>query len=260
MVLTGYGINCDRETQFAFNQAGAIAERVHVNELIGGRVKLSDYQILALPGGFSYGDDLGAGVALANRMRTRLGYDVKRFIDNAKLVIGICNGFQVMANFGLLPALNGGPDSQNVVLTHNDRPRYLDRWVDLQFLGNTPWLKGMQRASFPIAHGEGKFYANPATLRSVRENLRIAARYIDGNICHDRGYEPNPNGSLDSIAGITDPSGRVLGMMPHPERAIHFTQLPNWTLLKEKLKRAGEDIPEEGPGMKLFRNGVNYFE
>ncbi|MCH7663176.1 MAG: phosphoribosylformylglycinamidine synthase subunit PurQ, partial [Chloroflexi bacterium] len=165
IVLTGYGINCDRETQFAFNQAGAIAERVHVNELIGGRVKLSDYQILALPGGFSYGDDLGAGVALANRMRTRLGYDVKRFIDNAKLVIGICNGFQVMANFGLLPALNGGPDSQNVVLTHNDRPRYLDRWVDLQFLGNTPWLKGMQRASFPIAHGEGKFYANPATLR-----------------------------------------------------------------------------------------------
>ena len=265
LVLTGDGINCDEETAFAFTQAGARAEIVHTNDLADSRIKLDDYQILAFPGGFSFGDDTGAGNALANKIRNHLFDDVLKFIEKDKLIIGICNGFQAITNLGLLPAFDGKYGKRQVALVHNDNPRYNARWVDLQFFGNllirdSPWTLGIEKISLPIAHGEGKFYADRDTLRQINRKQLVAARYIDGEICKYQGLEPNPNGSLENIAAITDESGRILGMMPHPERAINFTQLPNWPFLKEKYRTEGKEIPEEGPGLEIFRNAVRYFE
>src|SRR3989344_1522485 len=260
LALTGYGINCDEETKFAFEKAGARADIVHINEIIDGPKRLGDYQILAFPGGFSYGDDTGSGNALANRIRNNLLAEVQRFVDNDNLTMGICNGFQVMVNLGLLPALGGNYGERRVALVHNDSARYIDRWVDLQFQGNSPWAKGIKIMSVPIAHGEGKFFADDSTLAELREKGLIAARYVSGEICDYQSLPANPNGSLDDIAGITDESGRLIGLMPHPERAIDFTHLPHWTLLKEQYKREGRELPPEGPGLKIFENAVKNFE
>jgi phosphoribosylformylglycinamidine synthase len=260
LILTGYGINCDEETKFAFEKAGARAELVHINDLIDKHKKLEDYQILAFPGGFSYGDDTGAGNALANRIRNHLWEEVKEFVEKENLAIGICNGFQVMTNLGLLPAIDRQYGNRQVALVNNNSARYYDRWVDLKLEGKSPWTEGINEISLPIAHGEGKFYADDKTLEQINLKKLIVARYVKGEICNYQNLEANPNGSLDDIAGITDETGRVMGMMPHPERAIDFTHLPNWTFLKEKYKREGKEIPEEGDGMKIFRNGVNYFE
>lgn len=260
LVITGYGINCDEETRFAFEKAGANAELLHVNDLIESSKKLDYSQILTFPGGFSYGDDTGAGNALANRIRNHLWNKVIEFVERDHLAIGICNGFQVMANLGLLPAINRQYGDRQVALVQNDVPRYLDRWVDLEFQGKSPWVQGLGVLSFPIAHGEGKFYSNPSVLEEINKRGLVAVKYVEGNVCRDQRLEANPNGSLENIAGITDESGRLIGMMPHPERAIDFTQLPNWTLLKERYKREGKPIPDEEGGLRIFRNGVEYFK
>lgn len=259
LALTGYGINCDEETKFAFEKAGAKAEIVHINDIIDGHKKLNDYQILAFSGGFSYGDDTGSGNALANRIRNNLWEEIKNFVEKDSLVIGICNGFQVMVNLGLLPAFEGLYEQQ-VALTHNDSARYLDRWVDLRFEGKSIWVQGVDKISIPIAHGEGRFYAERRILKQLKKKKLIAAKYIKGDICKYQNLKANPNGSLENIAGITDESGRLIGMMPHPERAIDFTQLPNWHLLKEQYKREGKEFPSEGPGLKIFQNAIKYFE
>ena len=258
LVLTGYGINCDDETKFAFEKAGARAEIVHINDLIDSRRKLGNYDIFALPGGFTYGDDTGAGIACANKIKANLNDDLQRFIESQRLVIGICNGFQVLVNTGVFGKVYG---DRQVALVSNDRPRYDCRWVDLQFFGNSPWLKGIDRMSIPIAHGEGKFYAEPATLRRLNEKGMIAARYVTGNICHDQRLPPNPNGSLENIAAITNEAGNVLGAMPHPERNIDFTHSPDWTDRAYELRLQGksfDDFPEDGPGIQIFRNAVQY--
>lgn len=260
LVLTGYGINCDEETRFAFEKAGAKPEIIHINDLIDGYKKLADYQILAFPGGFSYGDDTGSGNALANKIRNHLWGKLKDFVDGDNLVIGICNGFQVLVNLGLLPALDKKYGEREVALMHNDSARYLVRWVDLEFSGRSPWVKGIKRMSVPIAHGEGKFFAEQKILQELTNKGLIAAKYVKGDICAYQNLNANPNGALMDIAGITDESGRILGMMPHPERAISFTQLPNWLLLKEKLLRENKALPSEGTGLQIFLNGVNYFK
>jgi phosphoribosylformylglycinamidine synthase subunit PurQ / glutaminase len=259
LVLTGYGINCDEETQFAFEMAGAESERVHINDLINKHRRLKDYQILAFPGGFSYGDDTGAGNALANRIRNHLWDEVRNFVEKDNLVIGICNGFQVMTNLGLLPSVNGDFGKAQVALVDNESAEYIDRWVDLSFEGKHPWTKDIGEITLPIAHAEGKFYTSPEILAELNNSKLVAARYIRGASCDYQGLEANPNGSLEDVASITDMSGRLIGMMPHPERAIKFTQLPNWTLLKEIYKRRGRKIPEEAAGLQIFKNGVNYF-
>ncbi|MBI2529646.1 MAG: phosphoribosylformylglycinamidine synthase subunit PurQ [Candidatus Diapherotrites archaeon] len=259
LVLTGYGINCDEETKFAFEKAGAAAELVHINDLIDKRKKLGNYRILAFPGGFSYGDDTGAGNALANRIRNHLWDELEKFVEADNLAIGICNGFQVMANLGLLPALDGSYGGRQMALVHNDSARYLDRWVDLKFKGKSPWVKGIEKISLPIAHGEGKFYADSEILGRIIDKGLVAAQYVGGEICSYQSLPANPNGSLHDIAGITDESGRIFGLMPHPERAMEFTQLPNWPLLKEKARREGKGTPKEGEGIKIFRNAVGYF-
>ena len=258
LVLTGYGINCDEETKFAFERAGGEADLVHINDLIESPNRLDDYQIVAFPGGFSYGDDTGSGNALALKIRNNLG--IEKFTEGNRLVIGICNGFQVLVNLGLLPALNRGYGQRQVALNHNNSARYLDRWVDLEFDGKSPWTIDIGRISLPIAHGEGNFYADQENLAEINKKGLVAARYIEGEICRYQNLPANPNGSLENIAGITDETGKIFGLMPHPERAISFTQLPHWTFLREKLRRVGKEIPSESDGIKIFRNGVNYFK
>ena len=258
LVLTGYGINCDEETKFAFEKAGAKADLFHINDLIETPKRLDDYQIVAFPGGFSYGDDTGSGNALAWKIRNNLG--IERFTEDNRLVIGICNGFQVLVNLGLLPALNEQYGQRQVALNHNDSARYLDRWVDLDFNEKSTWTKDVGRIFLPIAHGEGNFYASSEVLKEINAGGLVAARYVEGEIFQYQNLPANPNGSLENIAGITDETGKVFGLMPHPERAISFTQLPNWTLLREQYRRAGKEIPEEARGIKIFENGVKYFK
>lgn len=265
LVLTGYGINCEEETQFAFEKAGARADIVHVNDLISKLKKMKDYQIVAFPGGFSYGDDTGSGNGFANRVRNHLQEGVQRFIQDGKLVIGICNGFQVLVNLGLVPAIGKKYGERQVALVHNDSARYMDRWVDVYFGEKSPWTRDIGKStnypviSMPIAHGEGKLYMTPEVLYEIKQRDLVAARYVHGEMCRYQDMQANPNGSIDDIAGLTDETGRVFGLMPHPERAVDFTQRPNWPLTKEILKRAGRRIPKEADGIKIFRNGVRYF-
>lgn len=260
LIFSGYGLNCEEETKFAFDQAGAKTDIVHINDLINGQNKLKDYQIVAFPGGFSYGDDTGSGNAFANKIRNHLWEKIIQFIQRDTLTLGICNGFQIIANLGLVPAVNGNYGERQLALLHNDSARYTVRWVDLEVQNNSPWLKGIHHLSVPIAHGEGKVFVTPEVQQELDGKNLVALRYTKGEICDYLDLPANPNGSLDDIAGITDESGRILGMMPHPERALFFTQLPHWPLLKERLIRRGEDIPSVGEGAKVFENAVLYFK
>jgi phosphoribosylformylglycinamidine synthase len=261
LVLTGYGINCDRETAFAFEKAGAEARRVHVNDLIDGHDNLDRYQILSFPGGFSYGDDISSGKVLANRVKTHLSDAIQRFIQNGGLVIGICNGFQVVVKYGLLGSAEGPIEEQRSTLTNNASSRYEDRWVRLRpENGNCVFTRGIERLYLPVAHGEGKFFTDPQTLEALEAAGCVVLRYADEQGGAAGGRFPwNPNGSLNDIAGICDPSGRVFGLMPHPERHLHFTQHPCWTRMAEAYRREARPLPEEGDGMAIFRNAVTYF-
>ncbi len=250
LVFSGYGLNCEEETEFAFKLAGAQAGIVHINDLIENKKKLREYQILAFPGGFSYGDDTGSGKAFANKVRNHLWEELMRFVSGDKLAIGICNGFQIITNLGLLPG----------ALTFNDSARYLDRWVDVKVAGKSPWLEGIETLMIPIAHGEGKYYADKNTLADLKKKKLVAVKYVKGEICRYQNFEANPNGSLDDIAGVLGYEGRVLGMMPHPERAMFFHQLPHWSYLKEKYLREKKPVPRIGPGIKIFQNAVKYFQ
>ncbi len=251
LVFSGYGLNCEEETKFAFDSAGGEAEIVHINDLIAGKKKLKNYQILAFPGGFSYGDDTGSGKAYANKVKNHLQKDLQDFIARKDtLIIGICNGFQILTNLGLLPG----------ALTFNSGARYLDRWVDVKVVGKSPWLTGIITLSLPIAHGEGKFFAETEKLAKLKKNGQIAFKYFKGDIDKYLDLPANPNGALQDIAGVTAYDGRVLGMMPHPERAMFTTQLPNYPLLKEKSRRAGTKLPPHGPGLQIFKNAINYFK
>lgn len=264
LVLTGYGINCDRETAHAFNIAGAEARRVHLNDIIDGHEKLGDYQILAVPGGFSYGDDIASGRVLANKLRINFGDEVQKFIQDDKLVIGICNGFQVLVKSGLLPGLDGDYAQQTTTLTFNNSGRYEDRWVHLGGRsGKCVFTRGIDKLYLPVAHGEGRFTdgkADGGVIRKLQEADQVALVYTDGNGSEAGGAFPaNPNGSMADIAGICDSTGRVLGMMPHPERFLHFTHHPHWTRIKSLSARRGETVPEDGDGLGIFRNAVGYF-
>ncbi|MFH2021908.1 MAG: phosphoribosylamine--glycine ligase [Patescibacteria group bacterium] len=260
VVVTGYGINCEEETAHALELAGARAEIIHVNDLIDGSHHLSDYQVMVIPGGFSYGDETGSGQAMANRIKNHLLEQVTEFVAQDKLVLGICNGFQVLVNLGLLPDNQINGFQNKIALTHNDSALYTVRWVDLKVNNHSPWLKGLTNISLPIAHGEGKFVASSDVLTQLKENHQVALSYTQGEMCQYQNLAPNPNGSLENVAGITDPSGRILGLMPHPERAIFFTHLPNWQKKKEELKRAGLALPKHGPGLRIFTNGVKYIK
>lgn len=253
-VLRAAGTNCDIETAFAFSKAGAIAECVHINSIISRKKALKEYQILAIPGGFTYGDDIAAGKVLANELRFKLGGDIKQFLNEGKLIIGICNGFQILTKAGVLPG--NGEFRQDADLFINDSGKFEDRWVYLKSpepRAQSPecaWVKDLPKVIYlPVAHGEGKFIVKD---NSILEKLRVGGRIVF-QYCDESGrfsgYPYNPNGSQDNIAGICDDTGRVLGLMPHPERHIEFSQHPRWT--KSKIKRQGD-------GLKIFKNGVRY--
>jgi len=260
LVLTGYGINCDGETAFAFQKAGAEAKIVHVNDLIKQPKMLEEYQIFAFPGGFAYGDDTGSGNALANKIKNNLWEDLMQFIEGEKLVIGICNGFQVLANLGLLPGISGKYGERTVALAHNNTARFQCRWVSLRIYSKKcVFTKGIEEIRMPVAHGEGKFTALGDVLKKLQENDQIVLKYTKGKGLANGEFPFNPNGSLQDIAGICDGKGRVFGLMPHPERNIFFTQPDDWTLQKELLKRSRGCMPTEGAGMQVFRNAVDFF-
>ena len=248
-VLRVAGTNCDMETMWAFEKAGAEAERLHVNRLAEKRKLLGTFQILAIPGGFSYGDDIAAGKVQAVELMHRLGDEVREFVASDKLVIGICNGFQVLAKTGLLPG--GKSKKQTVTLAANDSNRFEDRWVYLRVeTSRSVFISPGQTIYLPVAHGEGKFIPRTdAVLEELRGRGQIVFRYVsaaDGKPT----YPENPNGSVDDIAGISDPTGRILGMMPHPERHVESWHHPRWT--REGLKRHGD-------GFQVFQNAVHYF-
>ena len=260
LIFSGYGLNCEEETKYAFEIAGGTADIMHINDLISNRHALDNYQILALPGGFSYGDDTGSGNAFANKIRNNLWEKLYDFVNKDHLIIGICNGFQILGNLGLLPALEKKYGDRNVALAHNNSARYTVRFVDLKINAENPWFRGIKNLSLPIAHGEGRFHVSSDVLKTLKKKDLIAARYIKGEICDHFCLPANPNGSLNDIAAITDETGRILGMMPHPERAIFFTHLPHWPYLKEKNKQKKNKIPTEGPGLQIFKNAVQYFK
>lgn len=260
LIFSGYGFQGEEETKLGFALAGASADIVHINDLIGGIYHLNQYQILAFPGGFSYGDDTGSGNAYANKVKNHLWSKLQKFVAADKLIIGICNGFQVLVNLGFVPALDGHYGERSVALLHNDSARLVCRWVDMEVTNKiSPWLLNIKSFSAPIAHGEGKFYASSGVMEILRKNKLIALKYFKGNISTYQDYPPNPNGSIDDIAGITDESGRILGLMPHPERGIYSFQRPDFGIIKESCKRRGEEIPEFSDSIQIFRNAVNYF-
>ncbi len=268
-VLRAPGTNCDVETAHAFELAGASADRVHLFRLLEDPAQLRQYQILCVPGGFSYGDDLGAGVIFSRQLRGQLNEAMREFLQADKLVLGICNGFQTILKAGLL--MRRGIESptektweDQVTLTWNSNGRYTDRWVRLKVTScNSVFLKGIDEFDVPMAHAEGRIaLKHPELLDELRENAQLAACYWSpaaDEMMKTTGDptrigllpEPeNPNGSIANIAGLCDTTGRVLGLMPHPERYLFATQHPQWT-------RRG--LRGEGDGIKVFRNAVAYF-
>jgi phosphoribosylformylglycinamidine synthase subunit PurQ / glutaminase len=239
IILSGYGLNCEEETKFAFEWAGGAADIVHINDLIAKPKMLANYQILVFPGGFSYGDDTGSGKAYANKFKNHLKKEFMEFLSRNTLAIGICNGFQIMTNLGILPG----------ALTYNKNGKYIDRSVDLKVVGKSPWLKGIAKISLPIAHGEGHYVIEG-------KDTQIALVYTKGEICKFQNLEKNPNGSEHDIAGVLAYNGRVLGMMPHPERGMFAHQSPLWYINRRKSGK----ISKEGAGLQIFKNAIKYFQ
>lgn len=258
LVFWGYGINCEQETAYAFKKVGASPEIVHFSEIFAGEKKISDYHILCFPGGFLDGDHLGSAQACSHRIRhlkvkgkISLWEELIGFIQRGGLILGICNGFQLLVKTGLLP---GGKylGTRKVTLTYNDSARFEDRWVYLKVPKNTRciFLKGLEELYLPVRHGEGKFIAESIELlQELLQNGQIALQYI-----HPESKEPtmeypfNPNGSQEAIAGLCDPTGRIFGLMPHPEAFNHFTNHPQWKRLKYPKVE----------GLLIFENAVTW--
>jgi phosphoribosylformylglycinamidine synthase len=249
IVVRAAGINCDLETDHALQLAGAQVERVHINRLIEGQTLLDEYHILVFPGGFSYGDDVAAGKILANQVTHHLADRVRKFVDDGKLVLGICNGFQVLVKAGILPG-DGSFKQEDVTITYNDSGKFEDRWIHLApQTSRCVFVEPERQIYLPIAHGEGKVVTkDQQALDRLHSEDYIAFKYVDAN-GEEGPYPVNPNGSMDSIAALTDSTGRVLGLMPHPERFVRRTQHPHWS-------RLGEDLDPDG--IKIFRNAVRY--
>jgi phosphoribosylformylglycinamidine synthase len=246
LILRAPGTNCDVETAFSLEQAGSLVDSAHINELVRRDKLIADYQILVIPGGFTYGDDISAGKILANELRLKLGEDIQRFVDGGGLILGICNGFQVLVKAGILPPVENG-ERQRLTLAGNDSNSFECRWVYLSVDQKSPCIftRGISTLYLPVAHGEGKVMAEPGTL----SKLNVVVRYADegGNV--QVGYPYNPNGSADNIAGICDGSGRIFALMPHPERFIRWTQHPRW---------ARETPRQHGDGLAIFLNAVEW--
>lgn len=260
IVLAGYGLNCEEETLFAFNHCGIEGKITHINDLIENPKTLQEYQILAVPGGFSYGDDTGSGNAFAQKIKLAVWDELKEFVERDTLTIGICNGCQILVNLGLVPALSEY-GKRDVAVTYNETARYQCRWIDMKVESDSPWYDGINALHIPVAHGEGRFMMEDQTLEKLKDNGQIAGRYITLEGEYANGAFPeNPNGSIFDIASITDKTGRVLATMPHPERGMLTSQRDDYHELKDAARRAGKILPEEAEGMLIFRNAAKYFK
>jgi phosphoribosylformylglycinamidine (FGAM) synthase-like amidotransferase family enzyme len=260
-ILSGYGINADQELALAFRMAGADAPPVHAGDLVADPGLLRGLDILALPGGFSFGDHLGSGKVLAHLLTRGVRPALERFVADGGLVIGICNGFQVLVKMGLLPDLAGGWEPE-VTLVHNESGVFEDRWVRIVFDSASPcaWTRGLDAMDVPVRHGEGRFVARDGRVLERLEAGHLAvARYVprDGGP-GPAAYPDNPNGSAGGIAGISDRTGRVFGLMPHPEAFLFPENHPTWT--REGApggRRAGRSgLRGRGDGLAIFLNGV----
>jgi phosphoribosylformylglycinamidine (FGAM) synthase-like amidotransferase family enzyme len=263
VVISGNGTNCEREVANACRLAGAeVVDIVHVAELLSGHVRLDDYHFLNLAGGFLDGDDLGSAKAGANRLihaaiknsQETLSDQLQRFIADGKLIMGVCNGFQLMTKMGLLPALGKNYKRQSATLTFNDGGRFEDRWCYLKVDQDSPcvFTQGLDGLYLPVRHGEGKFVVeNDAVLQEMEAKHLAVVKYSDaGYQSPVMEYPLNPNGSIAAIAGVCDESGRLFGLMPHPEAYIHRTHHPRWT--------REPDLPEDGMGLLLYINAIAY--
>ncbi len=257
LVLNGYGINCEVETKEVFERAGCQVKSLHINEVIENKRVLSDTQILALPGGFSYGDHISSGKMFANKIKYTLQEELQKFSEQGKFIIGICNGFQILVKSGLLPDLEKKSE-QEVTLITNENNEFINKWAHLKIntTNNSPWLNNLELIGesglpLPIRHLEGKFYAKTKVLKKIKENNLPALTYLD-----------NPNGSLLDLAGFTNAQGNVFGLMPHPEAfrdkilAPHFLQ----PILNSQYRKFPRLKPEDGLGMIFFYNVVDYLK
>ncbi len=259
LIITGYGFNCDPETLHAYQLAGATAQRLHLNQLITHPEVLDTAQILTFQGGFSYGDDTGSGRGVANRLRQIIPH-LDQFFQRDTLTLGVCNGFQVLTNLGVLPATTTDHRfTPQGALLRNQSHTYQCQWVHLRSAPDSPcvWTQNLGVWSTGIAHGEGQWYCPDDVLHTLQSQGQIALQYCnaDGEV----SPQTNPNGSRQSIAGICDPTGRIFGLMPHPERHLHFTNHPQHTARRLALQATGQPVPTFGEGRGIFDNAVRYF-
>ncbi len=263
IVITGNGTNCEMEAAHAC-RLGGFDEAViaHIAEILSGEIRLDDFHFLNMTGGFLDGDDLGSAKAQANRLKNaavagrneKLVDQFSRFIADGKLILGVCNGFQLMVKMGMLPGFDGEYLQQTATLTHNDCGRFQDRWTYLKVdpLSPSIFTRGIDKGIYlPVRHGEGKFLCDSATTMARIESGHLAVlKYSDADYTGaTMEFPANPNGSTDAIASLCDPTGRLMGLMPHPEAYVHYTQHPRWTR---------EDLPEEGEGLALYKNAAEY--
>ncbi len=257
LILRAPGTNCDGETAYAFERAGARTERLHVNRLLESPRRMADFQILCLPGGFSYGDDIAAGRILGNQIRHHLVDGLQQFKADGKLILGICNGFQILIKSGLLLPLDVD-FTAGATLTWNESGKFEDRWVPLYTAGmKSIFFAGIDTMYLPVAHAEGKFVPRQGpVLQELDSGGQLVLRYgyrtaTSPAASGATAYPDNPNGSVSDVAGICDASGRVCGLMPHPERYVEVTQHPRWTR---------GPLPDAGDGLRVFENAVHYFK
>jgi len=257
LIITGYGLNCEVESQVAWEMAGARAERVHFSDILARPARLGDYAALMFIGGFSHGDHMTSGHAFALRARYRLSKELETFIRRGKLILGVCNGFQIMVKLGLLPGLDEEYFTQKLSIMQNDCGTFQNRWVSLRFEASSPcvFTCGLTHLPLPIRHGEGKVFTPDEELLDRLESLGcVPCRYADPETGEaTQAFPWNPNGALNAIAGLCDPTGRVFGLMPHPEAYLYPENHPQW-----ELQKMNGSLPKEGLGLLLFRNAVDH--
>jgi len=259
LIITGYGLNCEAESKYAWELAGAQPELIHLSDLLAQPARLQDFAALMFIGGFSYGDHMTSGHVFALRVKHRMSEALDHFIQQGRVILGVCNGFQIMVKLGLLPGLDGDYFTQRLSLMQNDCGTFQNFWVRLRFETGSPcvFTRGLPFLSLPVRHGEGKLFTLDKELLQRLEGLGcVPCRYADpATEKATQEFPHNPNGSLNAIAGLCDPSGRIFGLMPHPEAYLYPENHPQWDMQKQRGR-----LPENGCGLALFRNAVEHLK
>ena len=259
LVLTGFGLNCEKETAKVLEKSGAVSDIMHVNDIIENKEKLNEYKILAFIGGFAFGDHISGGKVLSIKLKYKLQDEFLKFIDKDNLIFGVCNGFQTLVKLGVLPGFKGEFGQQTITLAGNVNPGYYDNWVRLKMNPDSPcvFTKGIDYIDVPVRHGEGQFIPlNDKIMDRLKANNQIAAQYVHPDTNELTMEFPfNPNGSVEAIAAICDETGRIFGIMPHPEAHMYPYNHPYWV-----HRKIDGTLPEKGDGMKIFENAVQYFK